>query len=190
MRLQKPLCNSDDRFILASPNLYYKYYKKPITTSAIHSAVCNGLCPPAAAVAAQPPPLVAALYRRGALWPMVCPWPGRSWLRSWWRRSQILASYYLPPADSAKAEAALVLKLCCIRRIILKQNKKKNPWSDELYRPPNIYDIHTYNTQNYYYQQNTWSKPPLLPRLTLTEAEVFLCEEQKKERKQTRSNFL
>jgi hypothetical protein len=145
-------------------------------------------CPPAAA--AQPPPLVAALYRRGALWPMVCPWPGRSWLRSWWRRSQILASYYLPPADSAKAEAALVLKLCCIRRIILKQNKKKNPWSDELYRPPNIYDIHTYNTQNYYYQQNTWSKPPLLPRLTLTEAEVFLCEEQKKERKQTRSNFL
>jgi len=41
----------------------------------------------------------------------------------------------------------------------------KNPWSDELYRPP-IYMIYTqYNTQNYY-QQNTWSKPPLLPRLT------------------------
>jgi len=49
--------------------------------------------------------------------------------------------------------------------------------------PPNIYDIHTYNTQNYYYQQNTWSKPPLLPRLTLTEAEVFLCEENKNKRK-------
>lgn len=105
--------------------LVLQYYKKPIT-SAIHSAVCNGLCPPAAA-AAQPPPLVAAaLYRRRALADGM-PVAGSSWLRSWWRRSQILASYYLPPADSAKAEAALVLKLCCIRRIILKQNKKKKP---------------------------------------------------------------
>jgi hypothetical protein len=49
-----------------------------------------------------------------------------------------------------------------------------------------------YNTQNYY-QQNTWSKPPLLPRLT--EKKIFktlkpMISDKKKRSFKARMNFI
>ena len=100
--------------------LVLQYYKKSQSLQqSIAPYVTASARQPAAA--AQPPPLVAALYRRALADGM--PVAGTQLTPKLMAPKSLLASYYLPPADSAKAEAALVLKLCCIRRIILKQTR-------------------------------------------------------------------
>lgn len=131
--------------------MYYNITKSQSLQQSIAPYVTASARQPAAA--AQPPPLVAALYRRALADGM--PVAGTQLTPKLMAPKSLLASYYLPPADSAKAEAALVLKLCCIRRIILKQNKKKTHDQMNSIGPP-IYMIYTHTT----HRTTTTNKTP------------------------------